>query len=83
MGPLVAPSVIRPGSMGVAAASFTGSTPLRRMLVVSVKLLNIAPSLTRSDQASTPSSFANACSTLPTSAGGMFRFSGSVSIDAT
>jgi len=53
------------------------------MLVVSVKLLNIAPSFTRSEYASTASILLSACSTLATMPGDMLRFSGSVSMEAT
>jgi len=67
----------------VVATSLSGSTPFTRMLVVSVKLLNMAPSLMRVDQASTASVFFRTCSTLSTIAGGMLRFSGSASIEAT
>jgi len=82
-GPSLLPLTMRPGSIGVVATSAWGSMPLMRMLVVSVKLLNMAPILTRVDQASTASSFFSACSTRSTAAGFMFRFSGSVSIEAT
>ena len=46
-GPCLLPSLMRPGSIGVVATSAWGSMPLMRMLVVSVKLLNMAPSFTR------------------------------------
>ncbi|MCY1545250.1 hypothetical protein D9M68_811820 [compost metagenome] len=81
--PPFGPSAMRPGSRGAVAASRAGSTPLMRMLVVSLKLLNMPPNLTRGDQVSTALSCRSASSTLATAAGFMFRFSGSVSMDAT
>ena len=67
----------------MVAISFAGSTPLTRMLVVSVKLLNIAPSLIRSEYASTEAILPSTCSTFATIAGCMLRFSGRLSIEAT
>ncbi len=81
--PPLGPSAMRPGSSGAVAASRAGSTPLMRILVVSVKLLNMPPNLTRGDQVSTALSSFSAASTLATAPGFMFRFSGSVSMEAT
>jgi hypothetical protein len=77
------PCARRPASIGMAAASRSGSTPFSRIEVVSMKLLNMAPNFRRGDQATTASSPASAFSTCATAAGFMLRLSGRLSMEAT
>ena len=77
------PSSTRLATSGTVASSRSGSTPLRRMLVVLAKLLNMAISLTRGDQASMPSAAFSTSLSFTSMRGRILRSTGRLSMAPT